>query len=220
MLASPGRVATVRRLWTSNLGNRRNCFSGYAHLFEVVVLRHVVGDYPEERRQRFGPPACVGPEAVSDVWTWLHKLRSAMVRPGRDLLTGRVEVDETYLGGLEEGLRGQPAELQKSRQAILPPGAAGGGCRARAVRRNRSADPPDSPKSITTSCRAYLSEAHTHLGLFRSLPTVSCPIDEAFRQAARNCATLAAPVSPRILHLNPQLFRPVQTWLKPLSRRR
>jgi hypothetical protein len=139
---------------------------------------------------------------------------------GGILLTGRVEVDETYLGGLEEGLRGQPAELQKSRQAILPPGAAGGGCRARAVRRNRSADPPDSPKSITTSCRAYLSEAHTHLGLFRSLPTVSCPIDEAFRQAARNCATLAAPVSPRILHLNPQLFRPVQTWLKPLSRRR
>jgi hypothetical protein len=33
-----------------------------------------------------------------------------MVRPGRDLLTGRVEVDETYLGGLEEGLRGRLIE--------------------------------------------------------------------------------------------------------------
>jgi transposase-like protein len=33
-----------------------------------------------------------------------------MVRPGRDLLTGRVEVDETYLGGLEEGLRGRLTE--------------------------------------------------------------------------------------------------------------
>jgi hypothetical protein len=33
-----------------------------------------------------------------------------MVRPGRDLLTGRVEVDETYLGGLEEGLRGRLVE--------------------------------------------------------------------------------------------------------------
>jgi transposase-like protein len=43
-------------------------------------------------------------------WTWLHKLRSAMVRPGRDLLTGRVEVDESYLGGLEEGVRGRKAE--------------------------------------------------------------------------------------------------------------
>ena len=38
------------------------------------------------------------------------KLRSAAVRPGRDLLTGRVEVDECYLGGLEEGLRGRLIE--------------------------------------------------------------------------------------------------------------
>ena len=36
-------------------------------------------------------------------WTWLHKLRRAMVRPGRDRLLGRVEVDETYIGGLRGG---------------------------------------------------------------------------------------------------------------------
>jgi hypothetical protein len=29
-----------------------------------------------------------------------------MERPRRDLLTGRVELDECYVGGLEEGLRG------------------------------------------------------------------------------------------------------------------
>lgn len=40
-------------------------------------------------------------------WSLLHKLRKAMVRPGRDRLGGKVEVDETYLGGLEEGLRGR-----------------------------------------------------------------------------------------------------------------
>ena len=39
--------------------------------------------------------------------TWLHKLRRAMVRPGRDRLHGRVEVDETYVGGAEEGVRGR-----------------------------------------------------------------------------------------------------------------
>lgn len=33
-------------------------------------------------------------------WAWLHKLRRAMVRPGRDLLSGEVELDETFLGGV------------------------------------------------------------------------------------------------------------------------
>ena len=36
-------------------------------------------------------------------WTLLHKLRRAMVRPGRDRLDGVVEVDETYWGRLETG---------------------------------------------------------------------------------------------------------------------
>jgi transposase-like protein len=42
--------------------------------------------------------------------SWLHKLRRAMVRPGRDRLTGWVEVDETYMGGLEEGAAGRGVE--------------------------------------------------------------------------------------------------------------
>jgi len=37
------------------------------------------------------------------VWTWLQKLRRAMVRPGRDMLSGMVEVDETFIGGIESG---------------------------------------------------------------------------------------------------------------------
>lgn len=43
-------------------------------------------------------------------WEWLHKLRRAMVRPGRDCLKGVVEVDETYLGGKKPGQRGRGAE--------------------------------------------------------------------------------------------------------------
>jgi transposase-like protein len=49
----------------------------------------------------------LGLGSYETAWTWLHKLRRAMVRPGRDRLTGRVEVDETYWGGAEPGLRGR-----------------------------------------------------------------------------------------------------------------
>ncbi len=40
-------------------------------------------------------------------WAWLQKLRRAMLRPGRDRLTGQVEVDETYWGTEEEGVIGR-----------------------------------------------------------------------------------------------------------------
>ncbi|MDR1308742.1 MAG: IS1595 family transposase [Deltaproteobacteria bacterium] len=40
-------------------------------------------------------------------WNLLHKLRRAMVRPDRDKLYGVVEVDETYIGGSEEGVHGR-----------------------------------------------------------------------------------------------------------------
>jgi len=49
----------------------------------------------------------LGLKSYETAWTWLHKLRRAMVRPGRDLLTGKVEVDEAYVGGEEEGLPGR-----------------------------------------------------------------------------------------------------------------
>src|ERR1700757_4406831 len=52
----------------------------------------------------------LGLGSYKTAWTWLHKLRRAMVRPGRDRLSGRVEVDETYWGGLEEGVRGRQTE--------------------------------------------------------------------------------------------------------------
>jgi len=52
----------------------------------------------------------LGLGSYNTAWTWLHKLRRAMVRPGRDLLTGSVEVDETYIGGLGAKVRGRGAK--------------------------------------------------------------------------------------------------------------
>ncbi len=43
-------------------------------------------------------------------WAWLHRLRRAMVRPGRERLSGTVQVDETFWGGERPGKRGRGAE--------------------------------------------------------------------------------------------------------------
>lgn len=51
----------------------------------------------------------LGLGSYQTAWVWLHKLRRAMVRPGRDRLAGRVEVDETFVGALEAGVRGRGA---------------------------------------------------------------------------------------------------------------
>ena len=52
----------------------------------------------------------LGLGSYETAWSWLHKLRHAMVRPGRDKLSGYVEVDEAYIGGEHEGKRGRGSE--------------------------------------------------------------------------------------------------------------
>ena len=49
----------------------------------------------------------LGLRSYQTAWAWLHKLRRAMVRPGRERLSGWIEVDETYVGGWEEGMPGR-----------------------------------------------------------------------------------------------------------------
>ena len=49
----------------------------------------------------------LGVKSYQTAWSWLHKLRRAMVRPDRDRLVGVVEVDEMYVGGQEAGAQGR-----------------------------------------------------------------------------------------------------------------
>ena len=59
----------------------------------------------------------LGLNSYNTAWIWLHKLRRAMVRRGRDQLTGAIEVDETYIGGHGDKVRGRGAK-RKSIVAI------------------------------------------------------------------------------------------------------
>ena len=65
--------------------------------------------------QKFGGNALglkrvLGLGSYQTAWSWLHKMRRAMVRPDRQQLLGKVEVDEAYLGGEEEGVSGRYTE--------------------------------------------------------------------------------------------------------------
>ncbi len=57
-----------------------------------------------------GLQRALGLGSYHTAWEWLHKLRRAMVRPGRDRLSGVVEMDETFIGGERPGKRGRGAE--------------------------------------------------------------------------------------------------------------
>jgi len=57
-----------------------------------------------------GLQKALGLGSYHTAWEWLHKLRRAMVRPGRDKLSGIIEINETMIGGEQSGKRGRGAE--------------------------------------------------------------------------------------------------------------
>ena len=61
----------------------------------------------------------LGLSSYKSAWTLLHKLRLAMVNPSHDRtkLTGEVEVNETWIGGLQAGLKG--GRQRKDRKALV-----------------------------------------------------------------------------------------------------
>ena len=91
----------------------------------------------------------LGLGSYETAWTWLHKLRRAMVRPGRDRLTGRVEVDEAYIGGLEEGVRGRQTE----KKALIAVAAEENGDGVGRIRMRRI------PDATADSLQAFVQEA-------------------------------------------------------------
>lgn len=85
----------------------------------------------------------LGLGSYKTAWAMLHKLRRAMVRPGRERLRGVVEVDETYWGGEEEGVRGRGA-VEKALIAVAAEAAPG---RGKAIGRIRLGHIPDTNRA-------------------------------------------------------------------------
>ena len=64
-----------------------------------------------------GLQRALGLGSYQTAWMMLHRFRVAMVRPDRERLNGRVEVDETYVGGHEDWARGRQTAT-KTRVAV------------------------------------------------------------------------------------------------------
>lgn len=98
------------RLCSQSVRNGRNDLRPQSRTAGRLVHSHLVHDQPKIWRQRIRLQRLLGLGSYQTAWTMLRKLRTAMVRPGRERLHGTVEVDETYVGGIEQGTRGRGTE--------------------------------------------------------------------------------------------------------------
>jgi transposase-like protein len=80
-------------------GTRTPLRQWFAAIWQLVAQKQGMSALGLQRAMGLG--------SYETAWAHLHKLRRAMVRPGRDLLSGLVEVDEGYVGGREVGMAGR-----------------------------------------------------------------------------------------------------------------
>src|SRR5437764_4888427 len=129
-------------------------------------------------------------------WTWLHKLRKAMVRPDRQPLAERVEADETHVGGPRPGKRGRGAAGKALVAGAVEAGR--GEARGRRLGRLRLAALPDaSAASLDALLAAHVAEPATvatdgwrgYLGL----PAAGCDHEPVSSSASWGDAALRLP---------------------------
>ncbi len=95
------RAETSVTAGTIFAGTRTPLQSWFAAVWYVVNQKQGVS--------ALGLQRVLGLGSYQTAWAWLHKLRRAMVCPGRAALDGTVEVDETLVGGVKPGKRGRGA---------------------------------------------------------------------------------------------------------------
>jgi hypothetical protein len=95
------RAETSVTAGTIFAGTRTPLVSWFAAVWYVVNQKQGVS--------ALGLQRVLGLGSYQTAWAWLHKLRRAMVLPGRELLSGAVEVDESYVGARRAGVGGRGA---------------------------------------------------------------------------------------------------------------
>lgn len=116
----------------------------FGAMWQVTSQKHGVS--------ALGLQRVLGLGSYKTAWAMLHKLRRAMVRPGRERLSGVVEVDETYWGGEEEGVRGRQT-VAKALIAVAAEAAPG---RPKAIGRIRLRRIPNTQRS---TLHAFIGQA-------------------------------------------------------------
>jgi transposase-like protein len=141
----------------------------------------------------------LGLNRYETAWMMLHKFRRAMVSMGREPLRGEVEIDETWVGGTQSGLRG--SRQLKGRKAALVIVAVEK--RLRASGRVRMAVIPDFKSStllaflkqnVSVGSTVYTDGLKTFTGLqeegYRHLPRTQ-PLRTDLRKGAKSAVPLA-----------------------------
>ena len=85
-------------------GTRRPLRLWFRAMWLVTSEKHGISALGLQRQLGLG--------SYQTAWAGLHKIRKAMVRPGRERLSGKIEADETYVGGVEPGVRGRETETK------------------------------------------------------------------------------------------------------------
>jgi len=76
-------------------GTRKSFKTWFRAVFEISSRRNGISAKELQRIMGFG--------SYETAWTWLHKLRVALVRPEREPLSQRVQIDEGFVGGKRGG---------------------------------------------------------------------------------------------------------------------
>ena len=76
-------------------GTRKPFKTWFRAVFEISSRRNGISAKDLQRILGFG--------SYETAWTWLHKLRAALVRPDREPLSSKVQIDEAFVGGTRGG---------------------------------------------------------------------------------------------------------------------